>query len=199
MAKTKFEIELTGLKIKFEGERDEMRSVSNAVASQFGQILATPTVIDSSPNGQSTQAVLDAPNGEDTVPKRNSSQRKTRARKSGREIEPVVDWKHDASKWGIPLQAWNPTKKAIWLLQVVSAEAGIDALTSSRIAKTFNKHFRESGKIIAGNVSRDLRKAKTLSPPLVQNDTTEPGEPWHLLDAGKKMADSLASEAKTNE
>lgn len=199
MAKTKFEIELTGLKIKFEGEREEMPSFSNAVANQVGQLLTTPTVTE--------QASLPAPKPEtdsQIIEAKPKSLRKSRAKKAssdgasrpGRKKEPAVDWKHDPDKWGNPLQNWNPTKKSIWLLYILENLANVKMLTSSGIANTFNKHFKETGQIQTGNVTRDLRKAKKAVPALVHNDSTEKGEPWYLLEAGKKIAEQLVLEAR---
>lgn len=107
----------------------------------------------------------------------------------------VISWNHDPAKWGNPLQSWNTASKAIWLLRVVGAEAGITELSAPTIRDTFNRHFRQSGAIRGNNISRDLGKLKTESLPKLGEDTTKDPSVWYLTHEGEKRAMELVAEA----
>ena len=108
----------------------------------------------------------------------------------------TIEWQHDPLKYGNPQQSWNPTKKAIWLLYVVSQERGISQLSAPRITDTFNRKFKQAGTVRGSNVSRDLGKAKTRNPSWAQEDTTKSPSEWFLTIAGVKEAQSAVEEAR---
>lgn len=199
MAKTKFKIKLTGLEIEFEGERDEVPAVANTMRNQLTEILSAPAALTSSKSSNSSallgqeKEVVEVQASTNKVSRsKNSSNGRSSTRKNK---EPAIDWRHDASKWGTPSQGWNPTKKSIWLLYVVEQELGQTDITVSQIATTFNKHFKQSGKVQASNVSRDLSKAKVKQPIHVQEDTTQDPSKWYLTVSGKDYAADLVKEA----
>jgi hypothetical protein len=110
--------------------------------------------------------------------------------------EDAVDWKHDPSKYGSPKQGWSTADKSLWLLYVVSQEAGVRELSGQRIVATFNKHFRQAGTIQIRYVSRDLGGLKVKKTPApVAEDTTKTPSAWFLIDEGVKMAQSLVADA----
>jgi len=189
-----WQIEISGLKIKYKGDRNDPPPVPRMIEDQAKTLLGLPALVTSATRRLSEQEepATDAPE-EPKSRKRQSANGAKRVRAA--KEEPLM-WKHEAERWGTPRQSWNPTKKSIWLLFVAEHETPVKELTASRIATTFNQHFRSGGSILAGNVARDLNKARTDQPPLVQCDTTKNPAPWYLTDGGKKYAAELVKEAR---
>ena len=130
-------------------------------------------------------------------PKRSNQKRGTPSKPSLSRADEAksVDWPHDPDSWGMPPQKWNTAKKAQWLLYVVSRQTDVREMTSSQIAVTFNKHFREAGTIRPQNVARDFGKLKTKSPAPVSQDTTKDSGSWFLTQSGEAEAAELANQA----
>jgi hypothetical protein len=195
MPKARFKIKLTGLEIEFEGERDDVPRLSHAMRSRVGEMLALPAVVSELHGRQLIQHEDAARSDEGEGSERTQKRARKTAGKSTRGAAGAVQWTHDPSKWGNPRQGWNPLTKTIWLLYILKTENGVRELTVSQIAATFNRHFREFGLIRPSNVSRDLAKAKSQQPPLVQNDTATEPNAWFLTEAGLKRGEALVSEA----
>jgi hypothetical protein len=83
----------------------------------------------------------------------------------------------------------------MWLLFVAKNESGIKELSAAEITAVFNKHFRQSGAIMRHNVSRDLGKCKSKTPPWVGEDASKNPSVWYLTDEGDKIARKLVGEA----
>jgi hypothetical protein len=203
MARTEFEIEITGLKIRYRGDREDVRRITGAIQNQFGDILSTPAILsDGRTNGHVVDGHIAASpeqklaEGKKDRRRSNGNRRPAEKGRTSNGQTRAIAWSHDPSKWGNPKQEWNPTKKSLWLLYVVENAADIKDLTASEIAKTFNQHCRESGAITGSNVSRDLKGAKLKQPALVQNDTSKEPPPWYLTSAGKTEAEKLVAEAR---
>lgn len=86
--------------------------------------------------------------------------------------------------------------KSLWLLFVATNETDIKEMGSAMITETFNKHFRQSGPILAHNVARDLGRLKKKTPPQVSEDTTQNPSAWFLTEAGIREAQKLVTEAR---
>lgn len=197
MAKTKFKIKITGLEVEFEGDREDLPRVTENIAGQMGGMMSIPSVVaPARVLPPPTQETVSEPNQK---PKRRKSKTISTSgstqSKSTKKAQPI-DWDHDIERWGQPPQSWNPTKKAIWLIYVVKQETSRTEVTASEIAESFNKHFQESGRISASNVSRDLRKVKQQQPALASNNTTASPNPWYLTQAGVLYAEGLVAEAR---
>jgi hypothetical protein len=128
--------------------------------------------------------------------KKKSSQKNT---SSSTEDVDALAWRHEPDKWGSPLQSWNPTKKAIWLLYVAEKELNQGGLTTKQIHQTFNTQFKQAGQISGSNVARDLGKAKTNAKekPVGEDVTKNPNQ-WFLTETGRKLAEQLVVEAKSS-
>lgn len=200
-SRTKFEIEWTGLRIRFEGEREDLPRVAESVGNQFGALLQTPAIVAPAerriapPSAELVNEVSESKSRRQRS-KSSSNSNGSKSAASKRSKEPPINWKHDPARWGNPLQEWNPTKKAIWMLYVVGHETGTKEMTAPHIATTFNQHFRHFGKVLPSNVSRDMRKAAAHQPALVQCDSTVEPSPWYLTEAGNNEAAKSVEEAR---
>ena len=63
------------------------------------------------------------------------SQSRTSPQSDAPTEESAVNWRHDPTKYGSPLQSWKSAQKAIWTLYVVESEAGVKEMSGSRIAQ----------------------------------------------------------------
>ena len=155
MSKVKFRLKLTGLEFEYEGTRDDVSQVSNALANQItGVLMPAASIARPALQHKPEQPPIDT----DAKPRKRSAKRSVSddgSKKGG-----ALEFTHDPTQWGTPLQAWNPTKKSLWLLYVVKSLGVATEMTPSTIANTFNKqHFRQAGAIQASHVARDLREA----------------------------------------
>jgi hypothetical protein len=198
MSKFKVKFKITGLEFEIEGSREDVPLISRNLASQFGGMFtpAANIVQGSSPAlGRDPIEVTPAA----PISGSGRSNRRTSRRVSAADVSKpskVFDWNHNVQEWGSPAQAWNPLQKSIWLLYVAKAQGVTTEMTTSQIANTFNKHFRQSGVIRPSNVSRDLGKAKTLPPSKVGEDSTKDPSTWFLTEQGEKTAVELVSEGR---
>lgn len=200
MAKTKFKFKIKELEIEFEGDQRDTPKVVDAMSNQLSGMIQTPSLMsDSEP------AALPAPTTNEIIEGKPKNLRKSRPKSSNRSSsskrstrkEPPVELNHDAEKWGNPLESWNPTNKSIWLMYVLENEVeNLGSITASRIASTFNKHFKTFGQIKPSNVSRDLKKASKEKPAKLQTDTAQDGMAWFLLKGGKAYAADLVKQAR---
>jgi hypothetical protein len=202
MARTEFEFELTGLKIRYKGDRTGLPKVIEKFRSNFGGLIGSSEALDLDVDANDPQRrlIFDAP----AVAAKGEEEAETKGRKPAKRNksngspanQAAIDWTHDPGKWGNPRQEWGPTEKGIWLLYVVANETNAKNLAPGALAATFNKHFSESGPIRASNISRDFKRAKRQTPPAVHNDTTVDPPTWFLTQAGKQLAESLVAQAR---
>jgi hypothetical protein len=201
MSKTKFSVKITGLEISFEGDREDLPRLTQSLGAQVDGLINAPlSVLEQAPAlpPVSSTAVVDA------LPV--SKPQRTRSRSSKTNGQPAtgkkadngttLSWNHDVDKWGQPIQSWNPTKKAVWLLYVVKSECDAASMPAGNIAAVFNKYFSQAGNIRGGNVSRDLRKASQARPPQVQKDMSSGEEAWSLTQTGTRAAEELVAECR---
>jgi hypothetical protein len=202
MAKFHIKLKLTGLELEIEGTRDDAPLIQQALTQQFAGLLQPATVIVEgeipAPAPTNGNGVVVQPPLEKTKRRRQVRTGSTPAAASSNG-ESAVDWRHDPETYGSPLQTWNSSQKAVWLLHVVASAANLSELSAPRIALTFNKHFRQAGPIRANNLARDLGKLKSIvngQPPQVGQDTTKNPSTWYLVDAGSRVAQQLVAAAR---
>jgi hypothetical protein len=198
MAKFKLKMKLQGFELEIEGSREDVPLITQNLGSQIAGLLQPAGAIIEGEvvgeNGhQPSPPIADAP-----------ARRKSRKRRSSpaspapdqKTTEGALDWRHDSAKFGMPAQGWSTAQKAMWLLYVASEMMNEKELSSKRIATTFNKHFRQSGRILTHNVVRDLGRLKTKQKPApVADDTTKSPAQWYLTDVGTREAQKLVKEA----
>jgi hypothetical protein len=199
MAKFHIKLKLQGLEIEVDGTREDAPVIQQALTQQFAGLLNPATVI--------VEGEMSTPptNGNGVLPVAQPARRTRRkpsavsSTGSGGGREAAVDWKHDTSKYGSPLQEWKTSDKALWILYVAAAEANAPEMTGKQIELSFNKHFRQAGAIRANNVIRDLGKLKASKNgvlPQVSQDTTKDPSTWYLTDAGRVSAQALVTQSR---
>jgi hypothetical protein len=198
MAKFKIKLKLQGLELEIEGSREEVPNITQNLGRQIAGMLqpAGAIVVGEVVGGREDDFLEE---NLTQVPRRQRTRRKRVQAQTTRESpvkEDAVDWKHDPSKYGSPKQGWSTADKSLWLLSVVSQEAGINELSGQRIVLTFNKHFRQAGPIRTQNANRDLGRLKVnKTPSPVAEDTTKTPSQWFLTEEGVKSAQSLMADA----
>ncbi len=182
MAKFKMRMKLTGFELELEGERADIPVMAANLGQQFSQLLVPAANIADGTRPRAIDAIASpqAAPVEANAPGRRSSTRRVNGLSGKKAPTEAVDFTHDTSKWGNPLQSWNPTSKAIWLLHVVECAVGTKELAAAEISATFNKHFKAFGRIITGNVSRDLKKSKSGANALFIEDSDASPHKWSL-------------------
>lgn len=192
MSKVKFRLKLTGLEFEYEGTREDVSQVSNALADQITGVLMPAASIAREQRPALQHKPEQPPIDTDAKPRKRSA--KKPVSDDGSKKGGALEFTHDPAQWGTPLQAWNPTKKSLWLLYVVKSLGVATEMTPSTIANTFNKHFRQAGTIQASHVARDLGKAKKQAPTKVGEMTNLTPSPWFLTAEGEKTAVELVRE-----
>ncbi len=197
MSRFRIRMRVQGLQVEIDGTRDDAPAIAHNLSRQFAGLLEPAAHIvegdlEGADNGRATALATVEP----TV--RTRSARKGRtvpARPSGDRAADVT-WKHDPAKWGSPQQAWSAADKALWLLYVSGQEAQVNDMSSTTLASTFNRMFRQAGMIRAGNLPRDLGRLKTQAPALVGEDATKTPTTWFLTIEGTKKAEELIKQAR---
>ncbi len=197
-------MKLTGFELEIEGSREDVPNISRSLTQQLaGMLQPAGAIIDGqpSPGLSSAEEILPAievkPQSEAAPRKRGRTRPRRSVISNGTDDvdEGALDWRHDSSVYGSPLQSWNTAQKALWTLYVVGEATGQKELAAKRIALSFNKHFRQAKEILPHNVSRDLGKLKVKNPAVVSEDTRQSPSAWYLTDAGIKAAQILVAEA----
>lgn len=203
MSKLEVEFELTGLKFKVTGERDD---VSGALA-QLQKQIATLAHSASSAAGALDGKTIENGTGQivqpslEAVPKSLPSGKASKARRGAsglRKTAEAIEFKHDAEKYGFPKQEWTTANKAMWLLYVLEIQTEHKEVSAGVLAATFKKHFKQFGGILAHNISRDLGAAKGKTG-YVNSDAGKDPETWFLLAGGKKAMETLIQNPNSNE
>lgn len=186
MSKFTIKVELEALKIEIEGSREDVPRMAQKVGDQIGNLVKPALLLEAN----RSQPADSAANGHV-----GSERRKPRARRSAGKTETqgpatgVVDWNHDAPKWGTPIQSWKQWQKVLWLLSVVEQEMqNKNGLTSTVIAEVFNRKFRASGLLRSANIARDLASKADYFGSVDGN--------WFLKQGGKDEAVKLVADAK---
>ncbi len=199
MSKFKLKMKLQGLELEIEGSREDASLMSDNIGQQIAGLLRpVSNIIDGETESHASSSpsptIISLPTG--------GSNRKPHRRRQGASSSssndataPVIDFKHAPEKFGNPKQQWKTAQKASWLLYVVQETTGANELTTKSIVDTFNKHFRQFGKITTSNVTRDLGKLRFVTPTPIGEDTTKTPSTWYLTDEGRKQAQASVADA----
>lgn len=199
VSKFKLKMKLQGLELEIEGSREDASLMSDNIGQQIAGLLRpVSNIIDGETESHASSSpsprVISLPMG--------GSNKKTYRRRQGAPSSssndaaaPAIDFKHTPEKFGNPKQQWKTAQKASWLLYVVQETTGVNELTTKSIVDTFNKHFRQFGKITTSNVTRDLGKLRSATPTPIGEDTTKTPSTWYLTDEGRKQAQASVADA----
>lgn len=199
MSKFRVKLKLQSLELEIEGTREDASLLNRNIGQQVAALLEPisgiiegEAIADRAPNLPSPAQII------------NGAGRKNRRRKQapsiGGEAEAAsisaVDFVLSPEKFGTPTQQWSTSDKVVWLLYVLDANKSGSEFSTRVIVETFNKHFKQSGTVVTGNVNRDLGRLKSVSKPaLVGENTTKTPSAWYLTDEGRRRAQALIAES----
>jgi hypothetical protein len=195
MGKLEIKFKLTGLEFEIKGESDDVIAKAAAMQRQIQGMLGTVGVVTDgadtkqSPQGPAGMQILEAK----SEPTQNGNRAKRSVRRATGErtsAEPI-DFRHDASKFGNPLQSWGGSGKCIWLLHVLDEMSVVKEVSGPQLAATFNHHFKAAGTVRPSHTTRELGRAKIKNPAMVGEDKSSDPSLWFLTDEGKKYARQL--------
>lgn len=199
MSKFKFKMKLEGLEIEMEGSKDDIPLMASSLGNHLAGLMQPATEMPGVSNGSNGPGgIKTIDHAEREVAPARKRKRSTSSQSAKDGSSDAIEWQHDSTKYGNPQQAWNPTKKALWLLYVVSQEVRLTQISASQITNTFNKKFKQAGVVRGSNISRDLGKAKTRSPSLTGENTTKNPSEWYLTEAGVREAQAAVAEVKSS-
>jgi hypothetical protein len=197
MGKLEIKFKLTGLEFEIKGESEDVIAKAAAMQQQvqgmFGAIGAVT-------NGASAATSPPAQNGASTkliettaapVQNGNRGKRAPRRNTGGRGSVEPVSFRHEASKYGNPVQSWGNTEKCIWLLHVLKEMVVANEISGPHLAATYNHHFKATGTVRPSHATRELGRAKVKNPALVGEDKRQDPSLWYLTDEGEKYAREL--------
>lgn len=193
------EIKIAGLKLEIDDELDAATTAFRA-AQQLVAGAIQPAFAQALVNGDAKviNGNTGAPEGEPAKlsPSRKAPVRRNRIASSSDPAK-VPAFTHDPDKYGNPATTWKVAQKAIWTLWAIQESGGVQEMTATQIADTFNKYFREFRVISPSNVSRDLGSERKKNPPTVGSNPDS--GTWYLLEAGKTAAKALAHPTPASE
>jgi hypothetical protein len=191
--RVEFELEIQGFRLKVKGSKEN----AGQITAQVGQALLgviTPPSIDGK---QHQNNVEDIVHTEVVNEKHKKRPRKAKIQTDTNGTNNVIDFTPEPEKYGVPSIKWTTGQKSLWLLYVVKQLKIADALTTTQIIETFNKHFRQSKQI--SNVARDLGKMKIDSVNMwVAEDTSKNPSEWYITEPGEKHVQKMIMELKTS-
>jgi hypothetical protein len=182
----KVTVKLEKLEIHIEGDRELVPEIANNVSHQIAEVIQPSGLLEAPTDGHNP--VINAPAASATPSRRQRRRTAGKAETPGAATT-LIDWSHDAGKWGTPIQGWKQWQKVLWLLSVVEQEtAAKDGLTPSELEEIFNRKFRASGLLRRQNIPRDLNAQS--------NFFGSVDGKWFAKQAGKEEAVRLVAEAK---
>jgi hypothetical protein len=188
-------MKLQGFELEVEGTREDALRINERLGDQISALLRPAGAIVDGEIAPPAQPPIN-PMPEVALNKKARRRKEHNSTAAVGSLSSAIDFKHAPERYGNPKAEWNTAKKAQWLLYVVKEAANLDGLSNRTLAETFNKHFRQSGKITSNHVSRDLGRLKAkVNPSPVGEDTTKDPPTWYLTEEGRKGAQNSVSEA----
>jgi hypothetical protein len=192
--KFKFTFKVKELELQVEGSREDMGNITHSIGRQLNSLIQTADAIHELP---SSPGLSVTETGEILDGKLQGKKKRSSTEVSKKEKGKAYDLTHDPLKYGSPIQSWKAVEKALWLLFVMQHEADIAELSAGEIAETFNKHFKQQGKIRASNVSRDFGKQKSGTKAWVGENANGNPTKWFLTAEGIKIVQKLIADLKS--
>jgi hypothetical protein len=195
MNKLKFSFKIKELELQVEGTREEVATITNSLGQQFKGLMQPTGSMGDSPALANTPLQV-TEDGEITEIKNTPRKKKPSAGQSKVEKAKALELTNDPAKYGAPLQGWSALEKAVWLMHIVQKILNISDLSASEISETFNKHFKQLGKIRSSNISRDFGNKKAGAKAIVGENANVYPAKWFLTEEGTKMAERLIQSLK---
>ncbi|HKV93740.1 MAG TPA: hypothetical protein VJW20_14425 [Candidatus Angelobacter sp.] len=187
MGKFRLRLKVQALEVEIDGEREDLPAITSAFNRQIGGLVEPVEVVANGHKLGGGDKVIDSAD----INKKGGGSRSRRNGSRSVEAATPIDFRHDAAKYGNPLQGWNLTEKSIWLLAVLKGIAQVKEVSGPQIAATFNHYFKQTGRIHPPLVTRELGKAKVQNPAPVGEDKGM----YYLTSEGDKQAQKLVQDA----
>jgi hypothetical protein len=181
MANFRIRMKVQGFELEVDGEREDIPAITNAVKDQLGGFVISGDVVTDG------RKQLEATNRGTTDDDKGGRRRNRNAGRSSEAAAAAIEFRHDAAKYGNPIQDWIAAQKCIWLLFVIEGTTGTKEVSGPQLAATFNSAFKASGKLHPPHVTRDLAKEKIKNPAPIGEDKGL----YYLTDEGKRQAQQL--------
>lgn len=191
MAKFRMRLKIQGFELEVDGEREDIPAITSALNQQLaGFIQPAEMIIDPAKQLGPIPKTLQ---GETQPSVARPAKKRSGGGKSSTSGTPTqaIQFRHDSTTYGNPLQSWPFIEKSIWLLAVIKGITGTKEVSGPQVAATFNHYFKQAGKVHPPNVSRDLGLAKVANPAPVGEDKGM----WYLTDEGDRQAAALIHSA----
>ena len=195
MNKLKFTLKITGFELQVEGTREEVATITSSVGQQF-QGLMHPAGSMGEPQALPNTPLQVTEEGEITEIKNSSRKKRASSGQSKVEKAKAFELTNDPAKYGAPIQSWSTLDKAVWLLYIVQNILSITEASASEVSETFNKYFKQQGKIRPSNISRDFGNKKAGAKAIVGENANVTPAKWFLTEEGAKMAQKLIQNLK---
>lgn len=188
MAKFRIRLKLQGLDLEVDGERQDLPAITHAVQQQLTNLVIPGEVITDGNQKQFGDASNNGSVGsqDEETRKRRPARRAARGAADSAAAAPI-DFRHDGAKYGNPIQAWSLTEKLIWLLYMLKKAANVNEASGPQLAATFNRNFKQAGKIHPPHVTMHLGRSKMQNPSPIGQDKDN----YFLTNEGEKQAEQL--------
>ena len=188
MPKFRIRLKVQGLELEVDGERQDLPAITQAVQNQLtGIVIAPEAFTDASKQLTGGNGANGAGGDQDEEGKKKQRRERRSARTGGGEGAEPLEFRHDAAKYGNPVQAWTLEEKCIWLLYVLKKSADVSEVSGPVLAATFNKYFKPTGRVHPPHVTIKLAKKKMENPTPIGQDK----ENYYLTEEGDKQAQQL--------
>lgn len=185
MGKFRVRLKVQGLEVEIDGERPDLPAITGAVSQQLSGLILPAAVLTGAETP--TETIIEGEvEGGKSKPKPARKPR-SGSRSFGESSGQPIEFRHEPAKYGNPLQSWNYTQKAVWLLAVLKGILDTKEASTSQLAATFNDQFKQAGVVRPPNLARYLGEAKVQNPsPIGEHNGV-----WFLTQEGERMAKEL--------
>jgi hypothetical protein len=189
MGKFRLRLKVQALEVEIDGEREDLPAITSAINRQLGGLVDP---VEVAANGHKQLSANDKGQVIDATDLNKKGSRRPRGN-GARNVEgaSALEFRHDAGRYGNPLQSWSLTEKSIWLLSVVKGIVQVSEVSGPQIAATFNQYFKQTGRIHPPHVTRELGKLKVQNPAPIGEDKNL----YYLTSEGEKQAQKLTQDA----
>jgi hypothetical protein len=107
MANFRIRMKVQGFELEVDGEREDIPAITNAVKDQLGGFVISGDVVTDG------RKQLEATNRGTTDDDKGGRRRNRNAGRSSEAAAAAIEFRHDAAKYGNPIQDWIAAQKCI--------------------------------------------------------------------------------------
>ncbi len=107
-------------------------------------------------------------------------------------VSNIVEWEHDAGRYGMPLPSWGKTDIALWFLYVAKANTGESSFSRSQIAESINKNFKPERRLREETLLKELSAYKRGKKIYVREVAPDR---YTLTEEGERYVESLIAQS----